>query len=37
LVENVDRLGFPLDDPSYIPDYYLEKQNFKLLKHKGKK
>jgi hypothetical protein len=31
-VGDVDRLGFPLNDPSYIPDEYLEQQNFVILR-----
>jgi hypothetical protein len=31
-IGDVDRLGFPLDDPSYIPDEYLEEQNFVILR-----
>ena len=31
-VGDVDSLGFPLDDPSYIPDEYLETQNFVILR-----
>lgn len=31
-IGNVDTLGFPLDNPSYIPDEYLEKQNFVILR-----
>lgn len=29
---SVDRLGFPTYDPSYIPDEYLEAQNFVILR-----
>ena len=31
-IGNVDQLGFPLDDPSYIPDEYLESENFVILR-----
>lgn len=31
-VNEVDQLGFPLSDPSYIPDEYLEGQNFVILR-----
>jgi len=31
-VGDVDNLGFPLNDPSYIPNEYLEKQNFIILR-----
>jgi hypothetical protein len=31
-VGDVDSLGFPLDEPSYIPDEYLEVQNFVILR-----
>lgn len=31
-IAQVNQLGFPLDDPSYIPDEYLEKQNFVILR-----
>ena len=31
-VGNVEQLGFPLGDPSYIPDEYLEAQNFVILR-----
>lgn len=31
-IGNVDQLGFPLNDPSYIPDEYLEAQNFIILR-----
>lgn len=29
---NVNQLGFPLNDPSYIPNEYLENQNFTILR-----
>ena len=28
----VDRLGFSIDNPSYIPDEYLEQENFIILR-----
>jgi len=31
-IGNVDSLGFPLNDPSYIPDEYLETQSFVVLR-----
>ena len=31
-VGDVNSLGFPVDDPSYIPDEYLEAQNFVILR-----
>jgi len=31
-VGDVNSLGFPIDDPSYIPDEYLEAQNFVILR-----
>ncbi len=31
-VEAVDRLGFDISDPSYVPDEYLEKQEFVVLR-----
>lgn len=31
-IGEVDTLGFPLTDPSYIPDEYLEEQNFVILR-----
>ena len=31
-VSQVTRLGFPIDDPSYIPDEYLDAQNFVILR-----
>tara|TARA_B100000035_G_C20951326_1_gene532122 strand:+ start:40 stop:879 length:840 start_codon:yes stop_codon:yes gene_type:complete len=31
-IGEVNRLGFPLNDPSYIPDEYLEAQNFIILR-----
>jgi hypothetical protein len=31
-VGEVSQLGFPLTDPSYIPDEYLEEQNFVILR-----
>jgi len=31
-IQEVSTLGFPLDDPSYIPDEYLEEQNFVILR-----
>lgn len=31
-IGDVDRLGFPLDEPSYIPDEYLSEQHFVILR-----
>lgn len=31
-ISDVSRLGFPLNDPSYIPNEYLEEQNFVILR-----
>lgn len=31
-IEETNKLGFPIDDPSYIPDEYLEAQNFVILR-----
>jgi len=31
-VQEVSRLGFPMEDPSYIPDEYLEGQTFVILR-----
>lgn len=31
-IANVDRLGFTLEDPSYIPDEYLNKRDFVILR-----
>jgi hypothetical protein len=31
-IGEVNKLGFPMDDPSYIPDEYLEQQNFVILR-----
>jgi hypothetical protein len=32
VTEEVDKLGFSLDDPSFIPDEYLEQQEFVILR-----
>lgn len=31
-IEEVNKLGFSVDDPSFIPDEYLQKQNFVILR-----
>jgi len=31
-IGEVDKLGFPMEDPSYIPDEYLETKNFVILR-----
>ncbi len=31
-IQNVDKLGFSVDNPSYIPDEYLKQENFVILR-----
>ena len=31
-VQEVDKLGFSIDNPSYIPDEYLKQENFIILR-----
>ena len=31
-IKEVDKLGFPFKDPSYIPNEYLEQENFVILR-----
>ena len=31
-IQQVDKLGFSINDPSYIPDEYLNQENFTILR-----